>query len=269
MSQLLRYRKNQKNETTVRSPREDEDHGAEAMRLELMDIWSLSDGSDTALAFPLVPAEVGAVEIDEAKSAFPASPEVWLLAWSLRRQTWRQLIAQEQLEVTFRHDAESGKGSATMRFMSDNGASVTMKAPDFLRSDAMHFDYFEENGLFHWPEYRLVNIEYLENDDSELDEYSFTSVDRVAVESHVPTFGDPWAGVPEDVQVAAASALIADLRKQNDEFHEIVTDHLDVLLAIALHPGSSAAVVDEVGGSVPAVAEAMRELGSIASGRLG
>ena len=239
------------------------------MRLELVDIWSLSDGSDTALAFPLVPAEVGIVEIDEAKSDVPAGPDVWLLAWSLRRQTWRQLIVQGQLEVTFRHDSESGRGSATMRFMSDDGASVTMEAPGFGRSDAMHFDYFEENGLFHWPEYRLVNVEYLENDDAELYEYSFTSVDRVAVALSAVTFSDPWAGVPEDVQVAAASALIADLRRQNDEYDEILSDHLDVLLAVALHPGSSVTVVDEVGRLVPAVVEAMSELGSAASETLG
>lgn len=239
------------------------------MRLELVDIWSLSDDSDTALAFPLVPAEVGAVEIDEAESAFPASPAVWLLAWSLRRQTWRELIAKGQLSVTFHHDAESGEGSATLRFMSYNGAGVTIEAPDFERSDAMHMEYSDEVGLFQWPEYRLVNVEYVENDDSDLYEHSFTSVDRVAVVSSEASISGLWASVPETIQVAAASALIADLSKQNQEYGEIVTDHLDVLLAIALHPGSSVAVVDEVGRLVPAVAEAMRELGSDPSERLG
>jgi len=231
------------------------------MHIELIDIWSLSDDSDTAGALPLVPAAATAAEIDEAKSAFPASPAVWFLAWSLRRQTWRDLIANGHLDVTFHHDAESGDGSATFRFTGQGVGSVTMEAPGFDRSDAMHMDYSDEVGLFGWQEYRVTNLDYEARYDSELFEHSFTSTDRVAVVSNSNAVGVPWADVPESVQVAAAVALIMDLHRQEAEYAEIVTDHLDVLLTIAIHPDSSSAVVEEVKLLVPTVAETMGELG--------
>ena len=55
----------------------------------------------------------------------------------------------------------------------------------------MHMEYSDDSGLFQWPEYRLVNVEYVDNDDSDLYEHSFASVNRVAVVSSEASISDP------------------------------------------------------------------------------
>ena len=219
------------------------------MKCEVNGIWSWGDEDDACYVnLSHMPTGVGAGLVTASVGADCAGPQIWALSWALRRQLWRDLLGTGDVEVTIRHDNVDGCGAGSVRFTVDSSRDVTFNAPDFYKSDAFYMNFAPEVGIFSlltaqsrsgWSEFALENLMYEEFDDSDLYEYSFRSVDRLVVNTDIAASMESWSGVPEDLQVAAVAALLADRRAQMAEFEEIILGHEDVLAAVAAHPETS------------------------------
>jgi len=218
------------------------------MLCEVQGIWSWGD-NDCYESLSNIPAQIDAPLVAATESVECAGPEIWTLAWILRRQLWRDLIASGLLETVFFHDNEAGEGAASMRFPLASGNTVAFEAGGFLRSDGLHINNAPEAGLFSlysadgvvggWTELILSNLEYEDFDDSDLYEYSFRSVDLVTLNPKVDSLSASWPTVDDAVQVDAIAALLFDHEQQLAEYGEVVLGHEDVLAAAAAHPASA------------------------------
>ena len=221
--------------------------GVSKLACEVQGIWAWGY-EDSYESLSKIPFGIDEQLVAATRGVDCAGPEIWTMAWTLRRQLWRDLVSKGRLDVIFRHDNEAGYGSASIHLPVSAG-SVTFEATEFLRSDALYMNYDPGVGLFSlqtvdgpiggWREFLLSELEFDEFDDTDLYEFSFRSVDQLTLNPEIDSSSLSWSTVDETLQVEAITCLIKDQDEQLSLFGEIVLGHEDVLGAAAAHPESS------------------------------
>ncbi len=179
--------------------------------------------------------------------------EIFVYIWQLRRLFWAELLRSGQIRVRFLHSGEHGKGIGPITLIRNtnqsqvpdtvgvwpDGDSVVISTTWHEYSDQLYMLFIQAKSLFS-PGFEVHNLS-TEEHDSDLYEYSFTSVDEIrpAEAAYEPT----WGKLTEAEQSQILGNLFALAAAQDDAFSEVWLSPMDVIAMIVAHPETKQGVI--------------------------
>lgn len=179
--------------------------------------------------------------------------ESFVYIWQLRRLFWAELLRSGQIRVRFLHSGEQGKGIGPITLIRRKNQSLIPPGPgawpdedSFVisttwheYSDQLYMFFIQANSLFS-PAFDVHNLS-IDEHDSDLYEYSFTSVDEILPGEIAAEPG--WGKLTAGEQSQVLGNLFALSAAQFDAFSEVWLSPMDVIAMIVAHPETKQGVV--------------------------